>query len=95
MEFFLVSGFLQDVRCEINDDVSELLVGPICTPVKMGPTGSSETLSINSLRTPCKKKSGTRKRYLFHSESLKSREMKCLDARCLLPYLARPICLLF
>jgi hypothetical protein len=39
---------------------------------KMGPTMSSETLSVNSLRTSCKNPE-SRKQNLFHGENLKSR----------------------
>jgi hypothetical protein len=46
------------VRRELNDDVSEIPVGPHFHladdgKVKMGPTGISETSSVNSRGTSC------------------------------------------
>jgi hypothetical protein len=54
-----VFGWLYGIRGELADDVSELPMGPIFTgqtnvcPVKMGPTGSTETSTANSPRISC------------------------------------------
>ena len=64
----MVLGFLHGVRDKFTDDVSETAVGPIFTghklereQVKMGPTEVSETSSVNSPRTLCKKNPKTKK----------------------------------
>jgi hypothetical protein len=43
--WFLISGFLNGVRGEFTDNVSE---------TALGPTAVSETVAVNSPRTPCK-----------------------------------------
>jgi hypothetical protein len=70
---FLVLVCLHYVRGEFAETFQNSLWVPsslVNWPVKMGPSGSSET-SVNSLRTSCKTPE-TRKQCLFHGESLKS-----------------------